>query len=56
LTFNNLNICVRDLNLIKITIWKKEKKKLSLKNDFYDKLFKIASFLEIFFFETYDPK
>jgi hypothetical protein len=41
LTFNNLNIYVGDFNLIKITFFLK---KLFLKNNFYGKLFKIASF------------
>jgi hypothetical protein len=42
LTFSNLNIHVSDFNLRKITFFKKN---ISLKIDFYEKLFKIASYL-----------
>jgi hypothetical protein len=47
LIFDNLNIHVRYFILIKITIFVR-KKKPSLKNEFYEKLFEIALFIEFF--------
>jgi hypothetical protein len=62
LIFNNLNIHVRDFNLIKITLSKKKKlnknhnilKMLSLKNDFYEKQY--IAFFSAIFLKIYDPK